>query len=626
LCKFSEGLGISPWESLEKKYKEAIIFSHLKITPKGAFSLTVLVTAFMIIIPTVFMITLNSFIISLFLLIGILVSIVFYFLYSYPMHYATMFRIKASSEMTLCILYMVTSMRISPNLEGAIQFAANNLRGPLAYDLKRLLWGIYIGTYTTEIGLDMFMKKWERENEEFTQALYLIRNSPYSTYKKIEDILDESIYVILNGTKDRMRGYSRKLRTPISVINAMGILLPLIGVVFFPIMGMFMPEAIQPLTLGVGYVILLPSVVYFLMKKYLDERPYTFHQPDISRHPKFRKEKLISKETLGTIVICILFSFTGMLLLLPLKAAFSNEQLYISLMITWGIAGAIIFFCFASMSEKVKLRDEIVRIESEFSEALYQLGSRLNTGAPFENVIKEVTPKIKNLKISDFFSLIVYNMETFGMTLEQSIFDPVSGAINKYPSILIEAMMKTVADIQKKGGFSIISKIMISISTYLKNIRTVEEDLQDMMGEVTSSLEIQSIFLAPLTAGIVVALAAIIMNMLTMFSGMTDPLYQNLKGYGPAGDVGSGFLTSFINVNKMIPIHLFQIIVGIYLIEIVGLMTIFLSIIENGEENILKRILVGKRLLMSVIIYSFVMILLYSVFSIMMPPLTGPTV
>jgi len=249
------------------------------------------------------------------------------------------------------------------------------------------------------------------------------------------------------------------------------------------------------------------------------------------------------------------------------------------------------------------------------------LGSRLTTGAPFENVLKEVTPKIKNLKISDFFSIIIYNMESFGMTLEQAIFDPVSGAINKYPSTLVEAIMKTVADVQKKGGFLNISKIMISISTYIKNIKSVEEDLQDLMGEVTSSLHIQSILLAPLTAGIVVALAAIIMSMLTTFGGMTDPLYKSLGGYGTAGDVGSVFLKGFIDIDKMIPIHFFQIIVGIYKIEIVILMTVFLSIIENGEENILMRVSIGKKLLMSTIIYSIIMILVYSAFSAMVPPI-----
>jgi hypothetical protein len=291
------------------------------------------------------------------------------------------------------------------------------------------------------------------------------------------------------------------------------------------------------------------------------------------------------------------------------------------MLVTWGIGGAIIYFCFSTVRDKLNLRNEIIMIESEFSEALYQLGSRLHTGAPFENVIKEVTPKIKNLKISSFFSIIIYNMETFGMTLEQSIFDPVSGAINSYPSTLIEAIMKTVADIQVKGGFAIMSKIMISISTYLKNIKSVEEDLQDMMSEVTSSLHIQAILLAPLTAGIVVALAAIIMDMMVIFGGATEPLYSELKGYGTAGDMGGNILTGFINIDKMIPIHIFQIMVGVYMIEIVVQMTMFLSIIENGEENILKRLLIGQRLLMSIIIYSIVMILVYSGFNAMLPPM-----
>jgi hypothetical protein len=623
LCKSCEGLGINPWGNLEKKYKEAIIFSHLKVTPVGAFSLTVLATAFVIIIPAIYMWVFNMFYLGLFMLIGILGGIVSFFLYSYPMHYATMFRIKASSEMTLCILYMVTSMRISSNLEGAIHFAANNLRGPLAIDLKKLLWEIYVGRYTTESGLDMFMKKWERENEEFTRALYLIRNSPYSTHKKIEDILDESIDVILNGTKERMQEYARRLRTPVAVINALGIVLPLIGIVFFPLMAMFLPEVLQPLTLGIGYVILLPSIVYFLMKRYLEERPYTFHQPDISRHPKFRKEKLLNKELISTVAICFLISLTGFMILAPIKLVFSTEQLYLSLIVTWGVAAGVIFYCISTVRDKMQLRDEIIKIESEFSVALYHLGSRVTMGVPLENVLKEVIPKIKHLKISEFFKIIVNNMETFGMTLEEAAFNKQNGAIIYYPSTLIEAITKSIIDIQKKGGFTTLSKVLISISVYLKNMNTVEENLKDILGEETASLSLQSILLAPLTAGIVVALAAIIMQMLVMFGGMTDPLYQSVGGYGSFSDAGKGFITIFVNVNKMIPVHFFQIIVGIYKIEIVILMTVFLSIIENGDENIIMRNLVGKRLLISTILYSIILVLVYSTFSALIP--IGPT-
>jgi len=623
-CNATEDIfKISPWKSLKKKYKEAIIFSHLKITPEGAFSLTILATVLSIVIPALLMITFNFFYSGVFLFIGIFASVIFYYLYSYPMHYATVFRIKASSEMTLCILYMVTSMRISANLERALEFAAKNLRGPLAYDLKKLLWQIYAGKYTTTSGLDAFMEKWERDNEEFTQALYLIRNAPYATHKKVEEILDESIRVILDGTKDRMQGYARKLRTPVTVINALGIVLPLIGVVFFPLMAMFLPEVLQPMTLGIGYTVILPLIVYFLMKKYLEERPYSFHQPDISRHPKFRKEKTLSKKLISTLAICFLISFAGFMLLLPIELVFSTEQLYLSLMITWGLAAGIIFYCISTVKNKMDLRNEIIKIESEFSVALYQLGSRLSMGVPLENVLKEIIPKIKHLKISDFFKIIVHNIETFGATLERAVFDKDYGAINYYPSILIEAMMKSIIDVQKRGGFRTLSKIIISISTYLKNMNSVEERLKDIMGEETASLNLQSILLAPLTAGVVVALAAIIMEMLIMFGGATNPLYESLEGYGTFGGAGKGILTSFINVNEMIPVHYFQMIVGIYKIEIVILMTIFLSIIENGDENILKRSMVGKRLLISTVMYSIVLILVFSTFSAMIP-LKGP--
>jgi len=476
------------------------------------------------------------------------------------------------------------------------------------------MWEIYTRKNSIEVAFDKFMSKWKRENEEFTEALYLIKNASLQGSTKMEKILDESVSVILNGTKERMKNFARDLRTPVTVINALGILLPLIGIVFFPIMSMFMPEVIQPLTLAVGYTVLLPLTVYWLMKIYLEKRPYTFHQPNISKHPQFKKEKLFNKLLISSLLISVSITFFGFSSLYQGNLAI-DAKLYFSLIITWGIAIGIIIYTTYSARNKIKLRNEITKIESEFPEALFQIGNRLALGIPLESALKEIYPKIKHLKISDFINRIIYNIETFGMTLEQAIFDKKYGAINYYPSDSIETIMKAIVEIQKKGS-SIVSKSMVVISSYLKDMHSVEEDLKDIMGEVTSTLTLQSILLAPLSAGIVVALAAIIMEMLLKL-GTLASVYQGLEGYGAMGTAGSGVLTSFINVDKIIPIDQFQMIVGIYKVEIVTMMSIFSSIIENGDESILKRKSIGKRLLISVIIYSVIMVSIYSIFSSM---------
>ncbi|MFH8132405.1 MAG: hypothetical protein QW321_02250 [Candidatus Aenigmatarchaeota archaeon] len=417
-CNYCEKiLPIKPWKSLEQQYQEVIKFSHLNITPTGAFSLALLATLIVIFVPTFFIIIFDLLYPALFLLVGIFAAVVFYFLYDYPMHYAAWFRINASSEMTLCILFMATSMRISPTLEKAIDYAAKNLRGALAYDLKMLMWEIYTRKYTTEEAMENFIEKWKKDNQEFSEALYLIKNASLYGHEEMERILDEAVSVMLEGTRDRMKMFSRELNVPITVINALGILLPLIGVVFFPIMSLFLPEMIQPLTIGIGYDIILPLTVYWLMKMYLDRRPSTFHQPEISRHPKFKKEKLINKTLITSLFVGGLLCLYGFLGIVSIEAAFSPEQLYSSLLITLGIGLAFSIYMILSTREKIKLREEIITIESEFPEAIFQIGNRLRLGVPLEKVFSEVLPKIRNLKISEFFKSFMAGTDLGNMNL-----------------------------------------------------------------------------------------------------------------------------------------------------------------------------------------------------------------
>lgn len=622
VCGISEKiLPISPWQSLIDKYYEAITFSHIKISPRGAFSLALLVTILAVSIPTVLAVAFSVFSLSTAVLIAVLGAVVFYYLYDYPFHFATMFRIKASAEMVLAIIYMTISMRVSPNIENAIEFSANNLTGALKEDLHQLLWDVYLRKFdSASTALDTFIKKWKRENDEFAEAIYLIKTSTIESTVRRERVLDEAVSVMLHGTRERMKSYSRDLKTPVTVVNALGILLPIIGLVFLPMIGIFMPTTIRPIFIVIGYNIMLPLVVYWLMKTYLDKRPYSFHQPDISKHPKFRAEKRWTYPLVAVLIALPLMGF-GSYQILSSTEVFNFSMLAYSLLISLGIAMGISAYSVLSVIRKIKLRNEVAQIESEFAEVLFQLGNQITRGIPLETTLKKITPQIQNLKISKFFERILYNIETFGMTLDQAVFNEENGAIRDYPSKLIEAIMHAIVEISKRG-MTTASKAMITVSTYLKNSHQVEEEMRDLMAETTSSMQMQAILLAPLSSGIVVALSAMIMNMLILLRGMVEGIYGQLTGYGPLGVAGGGVFGSIINLDKMIPVHSFQLIVSIYMIEVVSMLAIFLSVIQNGDEDLLKRLNLGKTLMLAFAIYAVVTIVCYSVFVSFMP-MTG---
>lgn len=643
VCEKAEKiLPIKPWLSLYQKYSESIAFSHLKVTPTGAFSLALLATILVFLVPAFlslpFLITSTTEaqvqaaiaageffppwwgdFLKILTITGVFAGMIFYYLIDYPNHYAIIFRVKASSEMVLAVIYMTISMRITPNLENAIKFTAKNLTGPLALDLRQLVWGVYTRKYNSiSDALDYFIDKWKRDNEEFTQAIFLIKTASSEAVGRLERNLDEAVSVILQGTKDRMKKYAQDLRTPVTSLNAMGILLPIIGLVFFPIVSIFLPDLIQPIFIVIGYDILLPFVVYTMMKTFLDKRPYTFHQPDVSRHPKFSKERFFGKTFLISLVIGAGIAGYGIYGILTSAESFSAALLANSILITVGISGFIISYFYLSTRNKLKLRDEVSKIEDEFAEVLFQLGSQLRRGVPIETTLKNVVPKLKEFTISKFFEKVLYNIETFGMTFEQAMFDPKHGAMIDYPSKLVEAIMRAITEISKRG-MDAVSKSMVTISSYLKDVKSVENDLRDMMSEVTSTMQVQANLLAPISAGIVVAITAIIFQMLLILKGSIDAIRSTLGSAGSIGVAGQGIFESLININQIIPVHYFQLLVGVYMIEIVGMLGMFLSIIQNGDEHILRRQVIAKTLMWGTLIYSLLALIIFVGFSSLVP-------
>jgi len=620
VCQYSEKIPIGPPKALSDRLRSAIEFSNLKITPRGAFSLTIIFSALLFIIPLFLLLGFGLLSFSSVIFLFVIVAIAIYFLLNYPVIYATTFRIKASSEMMLAVVYMSVSMHLSPNLENAIWFASKNLKGPLSKDLMGLLWGIYTRRYdSTSQAIDSFINKWKRDSKEFSESLYIIKNSVFETAEKRERMLDEAVSVMLEGTKDRMRDYSRELKSPLTILNALGILLPIIGLVFFPIVGIFLPELIKPAVLILGYDFFLPVFVYFFMNSYLARRPYSFHQPDLSRHPEFLKEKILEKPYVIPLIISIPLIVFGSFQIIKMKELFSLSQLLYSIVIILGIILGIVSYCFLSVKRKLKVREEIVEIESEFTEALFQLGQLVTRGMPLENALRKITQDIKDLKISKFFDKILFNIEALGASFEQAVFDQKIGAIKYYPSALIEAIMRVIIEASKRG-MKYASKAMLIVSTYLKDVRRVNEELKGLTEEVTSTMNIQAILLAPIAAGIVVSMAALIIQILVFLGEAFESIYANLgTAYGVAGDVGAGMLFSIANLSKIIPVDGFQLVVGIYMVEVVTMLAIFLSSIANGEENLMRRLTIAKILAISSVVYFFTLLVTYFMFTAIIP-------
>ncbi|MBD3155111.1 MAG: hypothetical protein GF368_00460 [Candidatus Aenigmarchaeota archaeon] len=650
-CNFArEKLNLKASKGMREKLRKSILMIDLDITPDGVFSLTVLTLLVLLVAIIPFFILMGG----INLLLPFLPFIGAYFIYTYPGYLAAVTKIRAADETVKVILYMVIYLRFNPHLEGALSFAAEHCRGPIGKDFREFLWGIQSGQYlTVNQAISTKMEKWLIWDKEFVESMNLLLSMTRIGDEEVRKrTLTKALSYILTSTYEKMKEYTRNLRSPITIIHSMGITFPLMGLVMFPMISIFLHDQFNPLYLVIGYTVILPSILYFYLKRTISKRPGAFTAPDISEHPDVPPEgkyrlKLFSKKILVPVLIIALIvmfysSIPGLAHFFSLasnyitfkqdsdtfsenwKEFLSNQYkpdvlfklTFYSLSIIWGIALGTIVYCLGMSQQRLKIRNEIKEIENEFQIALFNLADVLSSGIPIETALEEVSIKYKRSKMDDspmykFFIDMLRNMKNMGMTFERAVFDRNYGAIIRFPSKLVQDIMKIIVSASRKSSV-ILSVATRSISDFLSKTKNIESLLKQMLEEISSSLKLQAVFIAPFICAIVASIGTFIVELLQKVAEYLASIEESFNMGGTfihGGTVKFGETLGLINIEQVMPPTFFQLVIGIYMIEIVIILSYFLNGIRNGFDKTTRNVLIGKTLLTSLLLYSILLII-----------------
>ena len=561
-------------EKTKKRMQENIDFSHLAVKPEGVATLTVLL-GIVVSLPLLALMAADFFGYPgvppnyTFLTLAVFLPFLIY-LYQYPSHLRKIYEMETGSEIVNMILYISVYMRNAPNLEGAVEFAAENLSGKLVYELRKLLWDVEVGNYLTmQEGLLAYGAKW-KENRPFLEAIDLIIGSLSHGETRRQEMLDQSVDVILAGNREGAKHFTQELNTPVMFIHAMGIILPLLGFVMFPLLAIFLN--IGSAVLFVIYDVMLPAILFFSVKHVLERRPATFSKIDVSMSPDVPKSGtflLDGKEVTALPVAGGVFAVTATLAWF-LYGTEGTQSIAAALLAVGSVAMSIATYYYLTTYQALNVRERTRAVEEEFSDTLFRMGNNLSSGVPIEKVLEQSVSTSKNLKIRGLFARALENIHNLGMTFRQAFFDEKYGAVRLYPSRLIRSVMTTVSESAERGSKSA-SSAMLSMARYLKSLHDTQEDVRAELGDPLSSMKFQVFFMSPMITGIIVTLTMMILRILSS-------LGQQAKGlpYVP-------FLDSFYSTG-ITPFE-FVLVVSAYLLETCLLLSMFINGIENGEDR-----------------------------------------
>ncbi|MEW6063495.1 MAG: hypothetical protein AB1571_03965 [Nanoarchaeota archaeon] len=636
---------IRPKQEKLEVLTKAIETSHLKISPTGAASFAMFVAVLLVLFAIflgVFSYLINPDNPSIFfpLILIILAAVSINPLTNIPIYIANRWRLKASNQMVLCILYIVMYMRHTSNLEHAIKFSAEHIGSPLSLDLRKIFWDVETGKYSTiKESLESYLETWRGLNQEFITSLHLVESSLFEpSEERRMQLLDKSIEVMLEGTYEKMLHYAQELKNPITMLHMLGVILPILGLVIFPLIGSFLGGLIKWYHLAILYNIILPIVVFSMGSNMLAKRSTGYGESEIAKSLEVKKPYAIAIFLASIIIILGLFPFILKITdpsfdidlgrfgkLLDYRNPSGNQcslgescsgpyglgALLLSLFIPLGLAVGFGLYYKIKTKNLIKIRNETKQLEKEFASSLFQLGTRIGDGVPAELAFSTVAKNMEGTPTGNFFRLVSVNIQNLGMSLKEAIFNSRVGAILSYPSSLIQSSMEVLLESSKKGP-KIVSQSLISISVYIDRIHTVNERLKDLLSEIVSSMKSQVSFLTPIIAGIVVGIASMIVNII----GNLGLMFQKLTIAQPGSEFGGlSAITSIFKIQDIIPSYFFQAVVGIYVVELVFILTILANGIENGPDKLNQDHELGKNMFRGTFLYvliSFAVIILFN--------------
>ena len=653
LCKLGERLSIKPPKSLELSLKKDIAFSTLNVTPEGVLGASVLGMIATFLFGVIFSLIVNDPMLSTIVLL--LPLGVFYYLYSYPSFVAEVLRVQAGDEAIKIILYMVIYLKLNPSFEGAVNFAAAHAKGPLSEDLKKAMWDLQMGKYkTVEEALAAYMPKWVNWNEDFVRAITLLYGVLIEPKEEgRERIMMKSLNFLLDETHKKLKEYVEEISPKITILHVMGLLLPVMGLIMFPMISIFMSGEVNTWHLIFGYLIVLPLINLFFITRILMKRPGAFMVPDISKHPelppknmfyiKLKRRKVPVPILPIVISVAIIVSIPGLLHFVDLysrlakygyfslerntamirsileeetKLTVDNVGSTLSITLAVGLA-AFLFFYLRSF-QRIKIRNEIKNIESEFRIGLFSLGNFLSEGYPIEVAVEKSLDEYERLGMQKrptywFFKKLLYKLRSLGMTFERALFDPKEGLLKFYPSVLIEEIMRILVSASYRSS-QLLGKIAKTIATYLETLNNIEAKIRELLEEVRSSLKTQAGFVIPLVTGITASLTMFLLDMLRRLSKMLEQLEKALGMGMISGSMSNIMDTMMGDFTRVVPMTVLQATIGIYTVEIIILLSYLLNGIENGFDEVSRDWIISQNLKTALMLYVSVAIMALIVF------------
>ncbi|MGB9881895.1 MAG: hypothetical protein ACPLPV_03880 [Methanomassiliicoccales archaeon] len=458
---------------------------------------------------------------------------------------------------------MSMSIQFDQSIERAIIFTANHLKCPLSEKLSSALWGVITRSRTNVISsLLQIASSLSNMNDGLRQALHLIISSSCEKTKEgITRVLDKANSIVINGIKEGVEKYVVSLTVPTLVLFALGVLLPVMILSFFPLLIFQSHYSLASSSNIIGITSSAePTGAYVLLLVILPALTFLFANSILSRNPMNDQQK--SQVGIGRVELLMLLSVAFAVFVLFFFDLARSQPYVVLLVLSIPLP---IYFAFKLRSDHL-LRKRNRENEREFITALYQVGNRMITGGSLEISLKECIESRFGSPFAEFAKRVIHRSKMMRRNIEHVVVEETA-VLSISP--LIKGAMQIVArcanrDTQGAG------QLAVNLAQYLSDLKSCELKIEERLCGVVDMMRSTCIFFAPVVLG------------------MTCSIFSAVDVYGPIA-------ANMLNTNILIA--------GIYLLELTFTITYFTVFLlgDRSWNEVLFQF--GRRMPLSMVVF-----------------------
>ena len=601
-----------------------------------------------------------------------------YWVLSYPGFKAKIVKIKSSDEALKIILYLAMYLDRNPNLEGALKTAAEHSDGPISQDFSKILWDTQTNKYASVTdGISEHMNLWRKWSPEFVKSLEFLIDSITQTEKGRKRLIKKAQENIIESTKNKMSQFARDLSSPVKVIHMAGVVLPLMGLIMFPMATVFIGDAetsvgIVSLYLAFGYIIILPSFLFFLVKRLIAKRPGAYSAPtlkNIKGLPPADKFNFSIKDRDFSISVKFVAALVALIVMLPgifyygeltlqmierdteldlsgdvdsfrdvateeweefimsryEERCFHDDQgreifCYGNLIINvvqamtvfWGICAGLVVYLLGHSLGRKKIRDKINEIDDGIDVALTELENSLAKSIPVERAVYQTIDKMEHIGEGDHpmhdFLKGVLNRM---QTMKYSFERAIFDENDGAIHYYPSNLLKNSMKVianTVKRGSRSTAKSIRSVNDYITNHRRVEETIKSLLDEIVGQMQLLAKFIAPIITSIAASMSLMIVGILVQMAGELEGTMEG-GGSEAAMEGMVGDMALINSVNNAVPPTMTLLIIAMYLITVMLILGYFTGGIKHGFDKTNVQIGMAKTIITGAVIFSVIVLM-----------------